>query len=253
MITFSIQSGSNGNAFYVESSDVRLLFDAGVSASTTEKRMALHGRDIRQVDALILSHEHTDHTRSAGAIQRKFGIPIHVTQRTHDAAWSALGELHDVRYFRSGASLDFGRVVVHTIRTAHDAVDGVAFVVEGDGKRLGVLTDLGHPGPALQRTLESVDAAYLECNYDTDLLDASSYPARLKARIRGKGGHLSNTDAAELLRACGRKRPRWVAAAHLSQHNNRPELAIAAQHHALGRDYPVHLASRDACSDVLEV
>jgi phosphoribosyl 1,2-cyclic phosphodiesterase len=253
VLTFSLQSGSNGNAIYVEANGVRLLFDAGISGKTAEKRMAVHGRSMRDVDALIISHDHSDHVRCAGVYQRKFGMPIYMTCDTFAAAtvWTDLGKLSDLRHFVSGESLSFVDVVVHTIPTAHDAADGVAFVVECAGQRLAILTDLGHPFGGLQGILESVDAAYLESNYDPAMLTDGPYPPRLKARIKGPGGHLSNEEAAALVRACGRNRPAWIAAAHLSEVNNRPELVIAAQHEAVGRDYPVHHASRYECSAIL--
>jgi len=255
MLTFSLQSGSNGNAIYVEADGVKLLFDAGISGVAAQRRMAEHGRDIRDVDALIISHEHRDHVVCLGVYQRKFGLPVYITPATLTAAkrWCHLGRLTDIRTFQSGDALSLGRVTVHTIRTPHDAVDGVAFVVECDGKRLGILTDLGHPFRGLRQALESVDAAYLECNYDPDMLESGDYPWPLKQRIRGAGGHLSNDEAADLSRTCGRRRPKWISVAHLSQENNRPELAIGAQHSAVGRDYPVHHASRHGVSPLLTV
>jgi phosphoribosyl 1,2-cyclic phosphodiesterase len=253
VLTFSLQSGSNGNSIYVEAGGVRLLFDAGISGESAERRMASHGRDIRQVDALIISHDHTDHVRCAGIYQRKFGLPLFITAKTQQATWCSLGRLSDVRHFRSGDVLEFGDVRVHTIPTAHDAADGVAFVVEHEGRRLGILTDLGHPFAGLRDILESVHGAYLESNYDGDMLEKGSYPRELKERIRGGSGHLSNEQAADLLRNCGRRLPGWVAVAHLSADNNRPELAVGAQHEAVGKFYPVHHASRYEPSPVFEV
>ncbi len=253
MQTFSLNSGSNGNAIYVEADGVRLLFDAGISGSLAQQRLSHYGRDIRDVDAVIISHDHIDHIRSAGIYQRKFGLPVYVTQATLAATWCRLGPMTDVRHFRSGDSLSFDRVTVFTIPTAHDAADGVAFVVECDGRRLGILTDLGHPFDGLQEALESVHAAYLECNYDPEMLRSGPYPVQLQARIRGPGGHLSNDDSAVLLRNCGRERPSWVAVAHLSEENNRPELAVSAQQGAVGRDYPVYLAPRSGPSEMFTV
>lgn len=255
MKTFSLQSGSNGNSIYVEADGVHLLFDAGISGKVAERRMAAHGRDIRDVDALVISHEHTDHIRSAGIFHRKFGLPVYATRKTFRAGTvrGQLGMLSDVRHFRSGDTLSFGDVLVHSIPTAHDAIDGVAFVVECAGKRLGILTDLGHPFDGLQGILESLDAVYLECNYDPDMLADGEYPVHLKRRIRGPGGHLSNDESAALLGACGRRRPKWLAVAHLSGHNNHPKLAVGAQHNAVGRDYPVYYASREDCSKLLAV
>lgn len=255
MITFSLQSGSNGNAIYVEANGVRLLFDAGISGIMAQRRMAVHGRDIRDVDALVISHDHIDHVRCAGIYQRKFGLPVMITRPTLRAAqrWCKLGKLSDVRHFRAGETLNVKGTSVHTIPTAHDAVDGIAFVVEHDGRRLGILTDLGHPFDGLSHVLETVDAAYLECNYDTQMLEAGLYPAHLKARIRGDGGHLSNHESATLLRSCGSHRPEWIAVAHLSEENNHPDLAIGVQHDAVGADYPVHHASRYGVSELLHV
>lgn len=255
MVTFSLQSGSNGNAVYVEADGVRLLFDSGISGKMAERRMLVHDRDIRNVDALIISHDHRDHVVCAGIYQRKFGLPIFITHKTLRAAsrWCDLGRLTDVRHFRAGESLPFGSVTVHSVPTVHDTADGVGFVVESDGKRLGILTDLGHAFDGLQTVVESLDAVYLEANYDAEMLDTGQYPAALKARIRGPHGHLSNDDAAVLIQACRRRRPKWTAVAHLSEENNSPDLAISAQHNAVGRDYPVHLASRYDTSELLTV
>lgn len=252
MKTFSLQSGSNGNAIYVEAGGVRLLFDAGISGRLAQARMAQHGCDIREVDALIISHDHADHIRCAGVYQRKFNLPIYMTQTTHRAVSHYLGAVSDVRYFLSGETLAFNGVSVHSFRTPHDAKDGVVFIVEFEGRRLGIFTDLGHSFPGLRELLESVDAAYLETNYDPEMLEAGPYPWHLKHRIRGPGGHLSNPESAELLRNC-RRRPKWIAVAHLSGENNHPDLAVETQRSAIGRTYPVHLAGRDGVSDVLEV
>ena len=253
MQTCALQSGSNGNSIYVEADGVRLLFDAGISGRQAALRLGHHGRDIRRVDALIISHDHADHVRCAGVFQRKFGLPLYISPRTYAVAGRQLGRLHDVRSFQPGESIEFGKVVVHTIPTPHDAAEGVAFVVECGSKRLGIFTDLGHPGEHLLRELASVDAAYLESNYDPMMLETGPYPYELKVRIRGAGGHLSNDEAALALRA-GRRRHRWGALAHLSEHNNRPETALATAYRLLGESAPELLvASRYAASPMLSV
>jgi phosphoribosyl 1,2-cyclic phosphodiesterase len=252
VITFSLQSGSNGNAIYVEAGDVRLLFDAGISGRMAEGRMRVHGRDIRQVDAVIISHDHADHVRCCGVYQRKYKLPLYMTPRTQAAILCDIGPLSHVRHFSSGDSLHFNGVTVHTLPTPHDAADGVAFVVEHEGRRLGILTDLGHPFDALRRLLPELDAAYIESNYDSQMLATGFYPRRLQERIRGRGGHLSNDEAAELV--CGARRNlRWAALAHLSHENNHPDIAIDAHRRAVGREFPLFLASRYDVSEVLEV
>ena len=253
MITFSLQSGSSGNSIYVEAAGVGLLFDAGISGKQAQQRLARHGRDIRQVEALIISHSHSDHTCCAGIYQRKFGLPLYMTRATHRAIGWWAGRLTDVRYFRAGQTIEFGAVIVHSVPTPHDAADSVAFVVECEGKRLGLLTDLGHPFDGLSRILPGLDAAYLESNHDVKMLEAGPYPAYLKARIRGAGGHLSNDESAELVRLCGSQRPKWVALAHLSEQNNRPEIALETHRGCAGKDYPYHVVGRDEVSPVLRV
>ena len=145
MKVVSLQSGSNGNCFFVESGTTRLLFDAGISGKKAEERLAQHGRDIRDVDALFISHDHSDHTKAMGVFQRKFGMPIYITPRTLAAVNSHqnIGKLQRVCLFTAGSSKSFGNVTVHSIPTPHDSVDGVAFVVEDKTHRVGILTDLG--------------------------------------------------------------------------------------------------------------
>lgn len=257
MITFSLQSGSNGNSIYVEAgredAPVRLLFDAGITGVQAMKRMESHNRCIREVDALLISHNHGDHVRYSGVYQRKFGIPIYVTQKTLNSIHSNLGRLSDVRHFESGDSIEFSDVVVHTFRTPHDAVDGVAFIVESADARLGIFTDLGHPYAELQEALQQVDAAYLESNYDPDMLRNGYYSLDLQARISGPGGHLSNREAADMVHNCGSNRPAWIALSHLSQDNNTPRIAEDTHRTILGEDYAVYHAPRYQVSECWHV
>lgn len=246
MLAISLQSGSNGNCLYAESDGVRLLFDAGISGYQAQQRLALHGRDILQVHALIISHDHRDHVRCAGIYQRKFGLPIFMTEKTLAAAsaWCDLGPLRDVRHFRAGQTLRFGKVAVETIPTPHDGTDGVAFVVSSGRKRLGILTDLGHVFAHLRKAVRSLNGVFLESNYDPEMLARGPYPLLLKDRIRGDGGHISNVEAAELLSASAASRLRWACLAHLSEQNNDPRLALRTHRKILGRRFPLYAASR---------
>lgn len=254
MVVISLQSGSNGNCIYVESQGVRLLLDAGISGKQAAERLAQRGRDIRDVQAVILSHDHADHVRCAGVFQRKFKLPLYVTPATLAAAsqYGTLGKLDDVRLFQSGQPLTFEHVTVHTLATPHDAADGVAFVVEAEGARLGVLTDLGHAFEALGPALATLDAVLIESNYDEDMLENGSYPFFLKQRIRGPRGHLSNVDAARLLGEFG-GRLRWACLGHLSQENNHPQLALDTHRRVLGGKLPIQVASRYHVSEVMEL
>jgi phosphoribosyl 1,2-cyclic phosphodiesterase len=248
----SLQSGSNGNCIYVEAGGLRLLFDAGISGRQAAARLAGHGRDIADVDALIISHEHADHVRCAGVYQRRLGLPLYITEKTLAAALTRhdLGALGEVRVFRSGAAITMGSVRIETIPTAHDGVDGVAFIVDDGSARLGIFTDLGHVSGELEAALESVQGALVESNYDPAMLARGPYPAFLKKRIAGPGGHLSNDEAADLVGRCGRGL-RWVCLGHLSEQNNRPECVVEAFRPLAARSLQCYLASRYGAGPVL--
>lgn len=255
MIMISLQSGSNGNCIYVESGRTRLLLDAGISGRQAQLRLAGRGRDIARVDALIISHDHSDHVRCMGVYQRRFGLPICATRRTLEAAAAAhpLGPLRDVRPFVPGQTLVFESLAVQTVPTPHDGAEGVAFVVDDGRRRLGVLTDLGHVFHGLTDVIRSLDAVLLESNYDPDMLARGPYPPWLQARIRGPRGHLSNIEGADLLRAARGRGMRWACLGHLSEQNNDPQLALDTHRRIIGPGLPLCLAGRYAATGVLEV
>jgi phosphoribosyl 1,2-cyclic phosphodiesterase len=256
MIAISLQSGSNGNCIYVETNGVKLLIDAGITGTLARDRLAAHGRDIREVDAVLISHDHGDHIRHAGVFQRKFGLPIYVTPATLAAASSrcSLGKLTDIRSFRSSDKLRFKDVLVHAVSTPHDGADGSVFVIESGAKRLGVMTDLGHVFKDLLPLVASLDAVFLESNYDPAMLAAGPYPAYLKQRIRGPRGHLSNIEAAELLRrAAASKRLKWACLAHLSEQNNHPDVALRTHREYNNDGITLYVAHRRQSTDILTV
>jgi len=237
----------------VEAGSTRLLFDAGISGKKVKTRMAARGYSPKDVDALFITHEHGDHIRSAGIFQRMFQLPVYMTEATFRANSCDLGRLHDVRYFKSGESVTVKDAVVYSISTPHDATDSVSYVVEFEGRRLGIFTDLGHPFSSLNSLLESVDAAYLESNYDPHMLETGPYPAFLKRRIAGKGGHISNEESATLLQRSLSKKHQWIALAHLSEQNNTPQMALQTHHREVSKSFPFLVASRYEASPPWEV
>ena len=252
MKLISLQSGSNGNCIYLESGGVRLLFDAGISGKQAETRLAASDIDIRDIDGLIISHDHVDHIGCAGIHHRKFNLPVYVTRRTmeHASHRRNLGRIGELRHFVAGDTLSFGGIAVETIPTPHDGVDGVAFVVSSGGKRLGILTDLGHVTDTLDRVLETLDGVLIEANYDTKMLDTGMYPPLVKQRIKGPGGHLSNLETARLLKAHS-PHLKWACLGHLSEQNNTPELALATCRDIVGDALPIHMAGRYGASPPL--
>lgn len=255
MRVMTLQSGSNGNSIYVEAAGIRILIDAGITGVQVQRRMAPHGIDPSDIDALLISHDHSDHARCMGVYHRKFGVPVYVTPQTLMVARrrAKLGTIEDLRFFSPGASLKIGPVVIETVPTPHDSEESVGFIID-DGKcRLGVLTDLGHAFEGLRDALSSVDGVLLESNYDPYLLDSGPYPEFLKQRIRGPGGHLSNEEAAELLDNAFRGRLRWACLGHLSEQNNDPSLALATHQKVLGDQRPICVASRYEASPLFEI
>jgi phosphoribosyl 1,2-cyclic phosphodiesterase len=249
----SIQSGSNGNCIYVETDSARLIFDAGLSCSETERRLLARGKDIRKVDAIIISHDHADHIRYAGAMQRKYGMPLYITKDTLDVALERhrLGSLNDVRHFDAGDTIKLREVIIRTIPTPHDGADGAVFVVTSGGKSLGIMTDLGHVFDELGDEISRLDAVFIESNYDLEMLLNGPYPAFLKRRVEGPGGHISNREAAELLLFGGRLR--WACLAHLSHNNNYPALALKTHRKIVPQTLTLHIAGRNAATEILTV
>ena len=254
MRTFSCQSGSNGNCIFVQAGGTRLLVDAGISGQQAALRLETRGEPIRAVDALLVTHEHGDHARCAGIYQRKYGLPIYATHRTAHACRRVWQRVHDVRTFTAGETLQVGGVQVETIPTAHDAVDGVCYVVQHGQLRLGVLTDLGCTFSGLAELLATLDGVFLESNYDPGMLASGPYPYYLKRRISGDRGHLANGEAGALLRDhASEERLRWAVLSHLSEVNNTPELALQTAQQLVDRPLPIHVASRYEVSPVYEL
>ncbi len=258
MQVLPLQSGSAGNCIHVEGNGVRLLFDAGISGTKAKQRLAEHGYGLEGVDAVIISHDHSDHVGGAGALARRFGLPVHITEPTWHASRLAErgGDDGAWRHFASGATLRFesllGSLTVETIRTPHDAADGVIFVVDDGKHRVGIMTDFGHVFPGLGSIVETLDAVYLESNYDAGMLADGDYPAFLKRRISGPGGHISNDESAELIARHGKKL-RWACLAHLSANSNAPEVALATHRARYGDGLPLTVASRSSASARLDV
>ncbi len=232
-----------------------MLFDAGISGRQAERRLAEQGKNIRDVDALIISHDHRDHTCAMGIYQRKFGIPVFVTRHTYHTTRRRmnLGCINDVCHFTAGETLTFEHVTVETIPTPHDAADGVAFVVDDAHHRLGILTDLGHVFDELENAVTTLDAMLIESNYDESMLRRGPYPQFLKKRISSPRGHLSNIESAHLLQRAATTRLQWACLAHLSEENNDPSLAIRTHREVLGAELPLVCANRRTATGVLHV
>jgi len=235
MIRFaSLGSGSEGNALVVESGQSRLLLDCGFSVAETVRRLERLGVAPESLDAILVTHEHDDHVGGVARFSRRFGTPVYLSYGTYAAA--TCDNFVEVVVIDSHTPFTVGDLEVLPYPVPHDAREPTQFVFGDGAVRLGVLTDAGASTPHIESMLSGLDALVLECNHDLELLRNSAYPERLKERISGRLGHLDNAQAAQILSSIDGSGLQHVVAAHLSQKNNRPELAIDALAGALGCD-----------------
>lgn len=226
-------SGSTGNATLLEFSSTRVLVDAGLSARALERRLQAVGVDPDAIDWILLSHEHQDHARGAERFSRKHGAAVVCAPATLEALDLSPSHLASWQPLPDCGELDLGQFCVEAFAVPHDAARPVGFVLRGDGLRIGVATDLGHATTLVLQRLLGCHLLMIESNYDPELLSRGPYPWHLKQRVAGRMGHLSNHEAADLLQRTVNGECQAVVLAHLSEKNNRPELARRAAGEAL--------------------
>ncbi len=232
----SLASGSKGNCLVVESGATRVLLDCGLAPRETERRLARLGLQPADLCAILVTHEHDDHAGQAFAFAALHGLTVCLTYGTR-AALADAGKTHGdipLRIVDGRAALALEGLEVRPFTVPHDAREPVQFVLSDGAFRLGVLTDIGASTAHVEATLSGCDALVLECNHDLATLWSGSYPKWLKERIAGPFGHLDNGASERLLAALDRSRLQHVIGAHLSEQNNRPDLARAALARALG-------------------
>lgn len=228
----SLGSGSRGNALVVEAAGTRLLVDCGFGPRILAKRLARLGLAPAEIDAVVVTHEHSDHVGGLAACAAAYRFDVFMTHGTLMAYGRNQSE--DIRLFDGHVAFGVGAFEVRPFPVPHDAREPVQFVLSDGRHTLGVLTDTGHVTPHAVEMLSGCDALVLECNHDAAMLEQGRYPYPLKRRIAGRFGHLENREAADLLRQIDRRKLQRLVCAHLSQQNNTPELAVAALAEALG-------------------
>ena len=223
----SLGSGSRGNALLVEAGNTRLLVDAGFGPREMSRRLERLGLAADTVDAVLVTHEHSDHISGVFACARRFDWAVLLTHGTL-AGCRDTGAGVRTTIIGSNEPLSVGDICVHPFPVPHDAREPVQFILSDGARRLGVLTDAGHVTAHMVAMLDACNALVLECNHDAQMLAQGNYPQALKRRIGGLWGHLDNAAAAGLLSRVGRSSLRHVVAAHLSAENNCAALAQAA-------------------------
>jgi phosphoribosyl 1,2-cyclic phosphodiesterase len=247
----SLNSGSNGNCYYIGSDRDAILVDAGISCKETETRMQRLGLDIRRVKAIFISHEHSDHINGLRVLSKKYKLPVYITAATQSMCNLVL-EKQLVRRFKANDAVPIGNLSILAFQKAHDAGDPHSFLISCNAVRVGVFTDIGIACDRVIHHFRQCHAAFLESNYDRDMLMKGNYPFHLKKRISDGQGHLSNLQALELFL---NHRPSFMShlvLSHLSKNNNHPDL-VNQLFHPHADAARIIVASRYKESEVYEI
>lgn len=220
----SINSGSNGNCYYVGNHQEAVLIDAGISCRETERRMLRIGLSMQKVKALFVSHEHSDHIRGVYSIASKYHLPVYITEATHRHSGLRL-DASLRRPFTAHEPVQVGELVVTAFPKHHDAADPHSFIIQGNNINVGVMTDIGILCENVAAYFKLCHAVFLETNYDEDMLEKGRYPYHLKKRIKGGKGHLSNKQALQLFTQYRPAQLSHLLLSHISKENNHPDLA----------------------------
>jgi len=247
----SLGSGSRGNATLVETADTCVLVDCGFSAREAERRLQRCGRSARDLAAILVTHEHSDHIGGVATLARRHSLPVYATAGT--ARGTALAALATLHLIDTSSPFQLGALTVQPVAVPHDAGEPSQFVFREGKKAFGLLTDLGSITPAVTNAYRDCDALMLECNHDSALLAAGPYPYFLKRRVGGSRGHLNNEQAAQLLAALDVARLQQVVMSHLSTTNNTEALARAALLPVLARSDAILAADQEAGLDWREI
>lgn len=231
-------SSSKGNCTFISSDTTKILIDAGVAACKIEQALADLGESIAEIQAIMVTHEHSDHIRSAGILSRRYNIPIYATPKV----WQEYPGFGNIRW-ENQVQYDYGMTIgdlsFDFFKTYHDAVQPLGIVVKHGDKKVGICTDTGIFTPTMEKMLHGTNALIFEANHDTDMLWHGKYPPHTKQRIAGQFGHLSNVDAGNALSKIVTSDTRYITLAHLSEENNRPELAFETVREILRSSVPL--------------
>lgn len=282
----SLNSGSNGNATIVRSESTTLLIDAGLNGKLTSHRMREAGLDIQDIDAILITHEHSDHIGGAGVLARRLKVPLYMTGMTGKGMIlkeiilrglnqkevnlggmereeiseyfpeMRLGRIPDSRFFEANDPFKIGDFNIQPFSISHDAVDPVGFLIESNGIRVGICTDLGVVPHYIKMILHDAHILFFESNHDVRMLEYGPYTPALKNRVKGNLGHLSNMDAAKALLDIIGDRTEHILLSHLSGNNNTPAKAYHTVRGILREFHlfpAVHLTRRDGISEIVSI
>lgn len=254
-------SGSSGNCVLFENDGLKLLVDAGMSAKAIFSALDEAGVSLSEIDGILLTHEHDDHTKGVGIISRKLDIPVYANEKTMFASLSKLGKMKDKNMviFETGKPFEIKNTVIHPFPVSHDAKDPVGYSFSAGSGRTVLATDTGVVTEEMLLNLKGAECVFIESNHDVQMLKNGPYPMHLKKRILSRSGHLSNESAGQLCRTLVESGTKKIILGHLSRHNNTPLMALNTVNEILknagmkrGEDYILNIALHDRISESIE-
>ena len=257
----SLYSGSSGNSLFVENDNAKILVDAGESAKKIVEALNSIQVDVKDIDAILVTHEHKDHIRGLGTLSQKYNIPVYANSETWDAMTDQSDKISDFNKNKFNTNEDFAikDLVISPFQIPHDAANPCGYNISFKNDKISIVTDLGHITEDILYKLEKSSFVLLESNYETQMLDVSPYPYLLKQRIKGPNGHLSNKVAGETISNLINSGLKTVMLGHLSKENNFPELAYKTvvetliSNHFDENTIRLNVASRHKPGPVIEI
>ncbi len=253
----SLYSGSSGNSFFVQTDNTNLIIDAGVTLKkivAALEKLNINGEDI---DAILVTHDHIDHTRSIATLSNKYNIPVYANKKTWEAIENIACKIpnNNKKIFNIAETFSIGDIKILPFHTPHDAADPCGFNLYNSNKKISIVTDIGYVSEELLNHLKKSSCILLESNYDPEILKCSSYPYLLKRRISSDMGHLSNISAAKTLASLYDFGLQKALLVHLSKENNFPELAYETiKNETLNcTNLSIDIAPRDRPTKLFEV
>ncbi len=240
-----LASGSKGNCLYFGTRTTKILVDAGISASATERKLGEIGVSLSDIQAIIITHDHTDHIAGLKTLAFRYRIPVFANAETAKGIYTALGSCPQFKIFTTGESFHFGDIEIHPFSIQHDTADPVAFTLKTDGLKIGICTDLGFPSSLVKAHLRDCDYLMVEANHEPSMVHASSRPLIYKQRVLGRSGHLSNEACANLLAEIIGEQLKHIHLAHLSQECNSEITALETVKRKIGEQIEITIAPQD--------
>ena len=258
---YSLYSGSSGNSLLVETSNTKILIDAGESSKKISSALSSLNINPSEIDAILVTHEHSDHVRGLGTFSKKYNIPVFANSKTWDAMpeQSIKIDAKNIKNFTIEENFEIGDLKIHPFKIPHDAANPCGFNILHNNKKISIATDIGHMTSNIAHKLEDSLFVLLESNYDPEVLKYSHYPYSLKQRIAGPNGHLANIDAGKTISFLMNSGLKEVMLGHLSRENNFPELAYKTVVNELINDkmdcskIKINVAERNATSKLVKV